>query len=108
MDCWQLLGVEPNSDAKAIKLAYSKLLKETRPDEDPDGFQKLRGAYKNALSYAKSEAEHHSDEGVNNEIVHSANSRSDNPDVESSEPKANSVVVSEERSFTKLYVCGQC
>ena len=53
MDCWDFLGLEPNVDAKTVKLAYSKLLKEIRPEEDPDGFQKLREAYKSALESLK-------------------------------------------------------
>ncbi len=50
MNFWQVLGLEPSADTKAIKLAYAKLLKKTRPDDDPEGFQKLREAYEAALS----------------------------------------------------------
>jgi len=53
MNCWQLLGIEPDSDAKSIKLAYAKLLKSTRPDDDPEGFAALHYAYKTALSVAQ-------------------------------------------------------
>ena len=54
MDCWQLLGLEPDADPMAIKLAYSKLLKSTRPEEDPEGFQRLRKAYTDALAATRS------------------------------------------------------
>lgn len=50
MNCWQVLGVEPDADKKTIKLAYAKRLKKTRPDDDPDGFKALHAAYKTALS----------------------------------------------------------
>lgn len=51
MDCWVVLGIERFSDKKTIKIAYAKLLKQTRPDEDPEGFQQLHRAYKSALSW---------------------------------------------------------
>lgn len=53
MNCWKILGLAPDSDAKTIKLAYSKLLKQTRPEDDPDGFTALHNAYKTALALAK-------------------------------------------------------
>lgn len=40
-----LLGVTEDSDAKAIKRAYHKLLKRHKPDTDPGGFQRLRAAF---------------------------------------------------------------
>ena len=51
MDCWTVLGVEPFSDKKSIKLAYAQQLKLHRPDEDPEGFKQLHRAYKSALSW---------------------------------------------------------
>ena len=51
MNCWEVLGIEPKSDKKTIKIAYAKSLKQTRPDEDPEGFQRLHSAYKEALSW---------------------------------------------------------
>lgn len=51
MDCWTLLGIERFSDKKIIKIAYAKKLKQTRPDEDPEGFQQLYCAYKTALNW---------------------------------------------------------
>mgnify|MGYP002783566809 CR=1 FL=1 len=50
---WGVLGVEPASDALAIKRAYAKKLKVTRPDDDPDGYQQLRHAYEVALDWAQ-------------------------------------------------------
>lgn len=51
MDCWSVLGIAPGSDKKTIKIAYAKLLKIHRPEEDPQGFQTLHTAYKNALKW---------------------------------------------------------
>lgn len=53
MSCWQVLAIEPTSDKKAIKKAYAKLLKITRPDEDPIGFQHLYDAYQQALEWSE-------------------------------------------------------
>ena len=49
MNCWITLGIEEYSDKKTIKIAYAKLLKITKPDDDPQGFKELHAAYKEAL-----------------------------------------------------------
>jgi len=49
MSCWDILQIEAGADKKAIKKAYAKLLKQTRPDDDPDAFTRLHNAYKTAL-----------------------------------------------------------
>jgi uncharacterized RDD family membrane protein YckC len=53
MNPWTLLQIDPTDDSRAIKRAYAKLLKQHRPDEDPDGFQRLHQAYKQALTMAE-------------------------------------------------------
>jgi len=52
---WALdvLGLPDDADERGIKRAYAKLLKQTRPDEDPEGFQQLHDAYRYALEYAR-------------------------------------------------------
>lgn len=50
MNCWITLGIEEYSDKKAIKIAYAKLLKVTKPDDDPQGFKELHAAYKEAVN----------------------------------------------------------
>ena len=52
MDCWYILQIEPTSDERAIKRAYAKLLKTTRPDDDAEGYQRLREAFDEALAIA--------------------------------------------------------
>lgn len=54
-DCWDVLGLEYGVDKKAIKSAYAKRLKKTRPDEDPEGFKALHDAYKTAVQIASSD-----------------------------------------------------
>lgn len=52
MDFWDFLGINPTNDKGLIKKAYAKKLKIYHPEDDPEGFQKLREAYDNALKYA--------------------------------------------------------
>ncbi|WP_144139271.1 J domain-containing protein [Paraburkholderia sp. BCC1884] len=49
---WDALGVESDADERAVRRAYAKLLKRQRPDEDAEGFQRLRYAYESALQMA--------------------------------------------------------
>lgn len=51
---FEVLGIAVDADERAIKLAYAKLLKQTRPDDDPQGFQRLNQAYRQALKIAQS------------------------------------------------------
>lgn len=54
---WDILGTEPTGDERAIKRAYAKRLKVTRPEDDPQAFQELRDAYEYALHHAPRFAE---------------------------------------------------
>ena len=53
MNPFKLLQIEETEDSKLIKLAYSKQLKLHSPEKDPDGFQKINQAYKEAIKKAK-------------------------------------------------------
>lgn len=51
------LGIEKTKDEKRIKDAYRSKLVVTNPEDDPEGFKKLREAYEEACSYARSSEE---------------------------------------------------
>jgi hypothetical protein len=50
---WTLLSIEPTTDLAAIKKAYALKLRVTRPDDDAEAYQALRGAYERAQQWAK-------------------------------------------------------
>lgn len=62
MDCWSVLELPEDADARTIKRSYARLLKTFRPDEDPEGFQRLREAYERALDVAQWRAEYAAEE----------------------------------------------
>ncbi|MFN7782463.1 MAG: hypothetical protein ACK5PG_06975, partial [Lysobacterales bacterium] len=53
MNPWQVLGIEPTEDARAIKQAYARALKQHRPDSDPEGYQRVRECYEWALGWVE-------------------------------------------------------
>jgi uncharacterized RDD family membrane protein YckC len=57
MPPWDSLQIEPTADARAIKKAYARLLKQHRPDQNAAAFQQLHHAYKTALQLAEQQAE---------------------------------------------------
>lgn len=59
---FQTLGIAPTSDVLAIKRAYAKALKSCRPDDDPQGYQRLREALDWALALARQPAHEDEDE----------------------------------------------
>lgn len=52
MDIWQELGIAPTEDRGEILRAYAKRLSKVRPEDDPEGAERLRLAYEAALSGA--------------------------------------------------------
>lgn len=52
---WEILGIEPTKDTKAIKNAYRAVLVNTNPEEKPEEFMALKDAYDQAMEYAKTE-----------------------------------------------------
>lgn len=53
MSCWEVLGLPADADKRSVKRQYASLLKRHRPDEDPEGFQRLREAYEQALEWSE-------------------------------------------------------
>ncbi|MFM0080382.1 J domain-containing protein [Paraburkholderia sediminicola] len=54
---WDVLGIAANADERTVRRAYARLLKQQRPDEDSEAFQRLRYAYESALQIASNGAE---------------------------------------------------
>lgn len=52
-DCWTVLSLPDDADERSIKRQYARLLKSNRPDDDAEGFQRLRDAYEQALHIAR-------------------------------------------------------
>lgn len=57
MGFWKMLGIEPTDNVSLIKKAYAKQLKFYHPEDDPEGYQRLREAYDQAISSTKQTAE---------------------------------------------------
>lgn len=53
MNPFTVLGLAAGADEAAIKRAYAQLLRQHRPDDDPEGFQRINEAYRAALAYVK-------------------------------------------------------
>ena len=50
---WNILGLEPTREKSAIKRAYAKKTQSCHPEDDPEGFMRLRDAYQAAMDYAQ-------------------------------------------------------
>jgi hypothetical protein len=52
IEVFQILGIEQTKDERALKNAYRDKLTVTNPEDDPEGFKRLRTAYEEACRYA--------------------------------------------------------
>jgi hypothetical protein len=52
-EVWAILAIAPTRDPALIRKAYAAQLKQSHPEENPGGFQRLRAAYETALRMAK-------------------------------------------------------
>lgn len=50
---FHILGIEETKDEALIQTAYRNQLKGTNPEDDPEGFKRLRKAYEEALVFAR-------------------------------------------------------
>ena len=54
-EAFQILGIAPTADENLIKDAYRKKLVSVNPEDDQEGFKRLRKAYEEACAYAENE-----------------------------------------------------
>ena len=54
---WSILGINETKDEEIITNAYRQILSVTNPEDDAEGFMRLRQAYEDAIAYARSEIE---------------------------------------------------
>lgn len=52
-EIFQVLGIEETKDENQIKRAYREKLAVTNPEDNPEGFKRLRSAYEEACNYAR-------------------------------------------------------
>ena len=52
---FEILGIQETKDESGIKNAYRKQLAVTNPEDNPEGFKRLRAAYEEALKYVRQE-----------------------------------------------------
>lgn len=67
---WNILGLDADTaNEKQVRSAYAKLLKVYRPDQDPEGFQRLRTAYDYALQWLKQRSSVEEDNEWGDDVV---------------------------------------
>ncbi len=64
IEIFQILGIEATKDERAIKNAYREKLAVTNPEDNPEGFKRLRTAYEEACRLAKEPDEESEEESI--------------------------------------------
>lgn len=54
-EAFEILGMGPVKDETLIRDAYRRQLTKTNPEDDPEGFMRLRSAYEEAMAFCKRE-----------------------------------------------------
>jgi tetratricopeptide (TPR) repeat protein len=83
MTSWELLGIDPTDNPSIIKKAYAKKLKVYHPEDDPEGYQRLREAYDMIMKQQKelarrkkkqsAEEQNKINKDINNILIHEEN-----------------------------------
>lgn len=61
-EAFEVLGIAPEKDETLIRNAYRSLLVVTNPEDDQEGFMRLREAYERALAFCKENTEEKEEE----------------------------------------------
>ena len=65
---FQILGLSETREEGIIRQGYLTLLKDTNPEDDPEGFKRLREAYEEALRFARQREEEMEEKQPEDEI----------------------------------------
>lgn len=53
MNCFEILGIDPTTEVRAIRKAYAAKSRQFHPEEQPEEFKQLHDAYQMALAWAR-------------------------------------------------------
>lgn len=65
---FQILGISVTKDEEEIRKAYREVLKDTNPEDDPEGFKRLRQAYEEALRLVSEPENEEEEEQLKDEV----------------------------------------
>lgn len=54
---WTVLGLDPSCSESDLKRQYARLIRQHRPEHDPEAFARIRAAYELALAHARHHAQ---------------------------------------------------